>query len=137
MLVDINLQEERGDVGHILDLIAAMHGHSNDVEKLSTGVYQVGHFNFETYLGNYDYTEVGYGVCDNYQQVIDCYNLNEMGGDYVLAITPIYKSHQSESGGWRWHKWGKYIGVHEITQEYLYDEPVVELVYCFTLFQVG
>jgi len=74
-----------------------------------------------------------YGVCDNYEQVIEQYGLIESEGNFTVSITPMYKKNQSENGGWRWHKWGGYIGVQEPTCEYLYDEPDIELVYVFQI----
>lgn len=74
-----------------------------------------------------------YGVCDNVEQVIDLYKLDKIYGNFSIALTPIFKNEQPESGGWRWHKWGRYIGEHEATCEYLYDEANIEQVYVYKI----
>lgn len=77
----------------------------------------------------------GYGVCDNYEQVLEKYpfiGLTE--NKYVLVLSPIFKKHQSPDGGWRWHKWGEYIGTHDIKHEYLYDEEGIEHVFVYHLY---
>lgn len=81
-----------------------------------------------------------YGVCDNASQVIEYYqNLEkEMNidlGKCVLCLRPIVKKFQPENGGWRWHKWGPYIGVKEPHAEYIFDEDDdIRFVWCFHLY---
>ena len=41
---------------------------------------------------------------------------------YVLSLTTILKADQEPAGGWRWHKWGDYLGDKDPQHEYLYDE---------------
>ncbi len=84
-----------------------------------------------------------YGVADNASQVIDYYEyLLSMHGDYmnnrkfVILLTPIFRESQPERGGWRWHKWGQYIGDFEPQCEYLYDEQGIDYVYTFTILEV-
>jgi len=77
----------------------------------------------------------GYGICDNYEQVLERYPfINFSDKKYVLVLSPIFKKHQPENGGWRWHKWGEYIGTHDIKHEYLYDEEGIEHVFVFHLY---
>ena len=77
----------------------------------------------------------GYGVCDNYEQVLKKYPFIESTDKkYVLVLSPIFKKHQPENGGWRWHKWGEYFGTHDIKHEYLYDEEGIEHVFVFHLY---
>lgn len=82
-----------------------------------------------------------YGVCDNAQQAIDyCKeklkdNDDKEDQEYILTMTPIFRHNQEEFGGWRWHKWGRYIGVQDRKHEYLYDEDI-DLVYVFRLNKV-
>lgn len=84
-----------------------------------------------------------YGVCDNASQVLNYYDsLYEQFKDYmenkkfVILLTPIIRKHQPEYGGWRWNKWGRYIGKFESKCEYLYDETGIDYVYCFTILEV-
>ena len=84
-----------------------------------------------------------YGVADNASQVLDYYeHLLTAYGDYmnsrkfVILMTPIFKEDQPENGGWRWHKWGQYIGDFEPQCEYLYDEQGIDYVWIFTILEV-
>jgi hypothetical protein len=47
----------------------------------------------------------------------------------------VIKANQSHEGGWRWHKWGEYIGKYEPQYEYLYDEPEIEKVYVYHIYE--
>lgn len=53
--------------------------------------------------------------------------------EYVVKVTPILKSHEPETGGWRWSKWGEYIGTRESEAEYLYDEPEIDTIFVFSV----
>ena len=84
-----------------------------------------------------------YGVADNASQVLDYYDTlykehEEYMKDkkFVILMSPVFKNEQSKDGGWRWHKWGPYIGVHEQCCEYLYDEQGIDYVYCFNIVEV-
>lgn len=85
-----------------------------------------------------------YGVSDNASQVLDYYenfllkNYSYYMNDrkFVITMTPIFKEAQPEHNGWRWHKWGQYIGDFEPKHEYLYDEKSIDYVYCFTVLEV-
>ena len=77
-----------------------------------------------------------FGVADNIEQVIDFYNKNEYGlfsGNHVISYFEVRKTPDC---GWRWHKWGPYIGTQEPQCEYLADEPVIEKVICFSIYKV-
>lgn len=84
-----------------------------------------------------------YGVADNASQVLDYYySLYEQNKEYmkeqrfIIMLTPIFKEDQPENGGWRWHKWGQYIGKFEPENEYLFDETGIDYVYCFKILEV-
>lgn len=85
---------------------------------------------------------IGYGVADNASQVIKHFKKLEKRykvdlGDCVIALRPIAKEWQPKDDGWRWHKWGKYIGVKKPQCEYIYDEDdSIKFVWCYELFQV-
>lgn len=55
---------------------------------------------------------------------------------FVLLLTPIINEHNHKWGGWRWHKWGEYIGHHQIEYEYLNDEDGVDFVFVWKLVAV-
>jgi hypothetical protein len=79
-----------------------------------------------------------YGVADNIQQVLDKYKdvIEDPDRYYLIFFTEMRKEDQEAEGGWRWHKWGEYIGVQKPQCEYLYDEPVITSVYVFHIMQV-
>lgn len=78
-----------------------------------------------------------YGVADNIKQIKDYFKcLEESAQEFIISVTEIRKEEQSSEGGWRWHKWGKYIGVQNPQYEYIYDEPEIQKVYCFHVYQV-
>ena len=64
-----------------------------------------------------------YGVADNIEQIKE-YFKNEIEDPftkYVISLRKIVQN-KNENGGWRWHKWGHYIGVLKPQCEYLNDE---------------
>ncbi len=54
---------------------------------------------------------------------------------YLIFLTEIRKEDQT-IGGWRWHKWGEYIGTQEPQHEYLYDEPNIQSIYVFQICRI-
>ena len=69
--------------------------------------------------------EFAHGVSDNLGQILD-FHYKELKESckrkFIVCATPIIKAEQPKSGGWRWHKWGEYIGYKEPQHEYLVDE---------------
>ncbi|MFA7128492.1 MAG: hypothetical protein WC136_04925 [Sphaerochaeta sp.] len=120
----------------ILDIICQVNNRENKLVEVTDKIYEIGHFNAEDILDNnqYEYSDIDYGVCDNVEQLENKYNIS--GNPYIAFMTPIVKSNAPSEGGWRWCKWGQYIGTHEITSEYLYDEPQIEKVYVFSIYKV-
>ena len=130
----------------ILDIIAEANKNSKTPERHSSGIYITGHFNgpeafgskseerYEKYPENL--SVFCYGVCDSPEQLLEaCPELLLPGREFVVTVTPIEKANQPEEGGWRWHKWGPYIGAQTQTCEYLYDEPLIEKVYCYHIYE--
>ncbi len=74
-----------------------------------------------------------YGVCDNYEQFLErvAKPLIDSDRQFFVSFTRVYKAAQPESGGWRWHKWGEYCGDYDNSNEYLYDSPDAEVIYCY------
>jgi len=113
--------------------------------QLQTGIYEVHHFGCSNFLGIgfNDYPEFEdeeyrgpYGVCDNIENLLAVYpELEAMGRQFVVTLTPVVKSEQSPQGGWRWHKWGDYIGSQKPTCEYLFNEPIIDKVYVFHIYE--
>lgn len=75
-----------------------------------------------------------YGVCDSPMQFMEKIGniLDKLPEEYVVGFDKIVKK-EEEPGGWRWSKWGEYIGNQKPQCEYLYDEPEIEEVFLFTI----
>jgi len=90
-----------------------------------------------------NYEKVTYGVADTIEQIKEYYKEEVADKDlkYCLALTPVWqeKENKGKGGGWRWHKWGKYIGKLNSQCEYLDDENFgddFQYVITFTLYAV-
>ncbi len=72
-----------------------------------------------------------YGVCDSIKQFNAKYLhlLEDSAESYCVAFVEVRKDEQPSEGGWRWHKWGPYIGDGDPQFEYLYDEENFESVF--------
>ena len=111
--------------------LAELTGQTEPTERLRTGVYTgainmhhlTGHLTYEE-----EYPEVGdipeYGVCDSPDQLLALFGevLEADPRPLFIRLSRIAKEDQPEEGGWRWHKWGPYVGDKEPECEYLYDE---------------
>jgi len=113
------------------------------------GFYQCNHFNFELKFRNnkqifeLDYPKFNdefncYGVCDSPQQLLVSLPNEVLTGPkkYVISMTQLLKENQNSGGGWRWHKWGPYIGMQNPQCEYLYDEPNIKEVWVYHIYQI-
>jgi hypothetical protein len=59
---------------------------------------------------------------------------NEHNYKFILLLTPIINNHDTSLwGGWRWHKWGEYIGKHNPQYEYLDHETGIDYVLVWKL----
>lgn len=124
----------------IYRIIAEVGKRNPETKELQPGVYEIGHFGGSHMLPMYEqYPDVSvgpYGVCDNSKQLLEaCPELAETGREFVVTLTRIVKADQPATGGWRWHKWGSYIGTQTPTCEYIYDEPEIEQVFCFHIYE--
>jgi hypothetical protein len=124
----------------ILAMIAGINGRSGKTKELRHGVYEIGHFGSSGFLRGYEHypeTTVGpYGVCDSVEQLLAaCPELEAPGREFVVTVTTIRKADEPADGGWRWHKWGEYIGTQNPQCEYIHDEPNIEEVLCFHIYE--
>ena len=124
----------------ILEIVAALSGRITKPKKLRDGVYEIGHFGSSQFMigyKEYPETTVGaYGVCDSVEQLLSaCPELEAPGREFVVTVTTIRKEDQPDSGGWRWHKWGEYIGTQNPQREYIRDEPIISKVLCFHIYE--
>jgi hypothetical protein len=121
-------------------MVAVANGGNSQAQQLREGVYEVGHFGCSNFLRGYEEypeTTVGpYGVCDNLEQLLTaCPELESSERQFVVTLTRVRKADQPPDGGWRWHKWGEYIGTQDRQCEYLHDEPHVDEVFCFHIYE--
>ena len=131
----------------ILTMIANANKNSPSVIRHEKGVYEIGHFSLEymlpfklSFKEKYCDLDIynSYGVCDHYKQVLErITELQNPDRFFIMSVTPVLKANQSPEGGWRWHKWGPYIGTKTPTCEYLYDEPEIDQVYVYHILEMG
>lgn len=125
----------------LLAMIAELNGRDSRSMQIDTGLYEIGHHGSSSFMPGYEqYPDLGnagpYGVCDDPSQVLNA--IPELMDDtrkFVVLFTRVVKSDQPRDGGWRWHKWGDYIGTKEPTTEYLHDEPEIERVFCYHVYE--
>lgn len=130
----------------VLSMINIALGQGGETIEIEPGIYICPHFNLgndilnkkEDYFDFEDFSLSPYGVCDNIEQVKNRYAnwLNKTDFDFCISFTPVEASSQPHDGGWRWSKWGEYIGTQNSCREYLHDEPEIELIYCFHIYRL-
>jgi hypothetical protein len=88
-------------------------------------------------MNYFEDTIESYGVADNIEQIKKRYK-DQIASDapIVISVTEMCKENQPADGGWRWHKWGEYIGTREPQCEYLYDEPEIDSVFVFHVYSI-
>lgn len=87
----------------------------------------------------YDNNAWKYGVADSLEQVVNFYNENKDGyfkGNHVIFCQKVIKNPNEPCSGWRWHKWGEYIGVQNPKCEYLNDEQKIDEVITFSIYKI-
>lgn len=84
-----------------------------------------------------------YGVADNIEQIKEFYKrqIKDKTNKFIITLSPVHqiKENKGKGGGWRWHKWGEYIGKLNPQCEYLDDEEFgndFQYVICFQLYAV-
>lgn len=89
------------------------------------------------------YHKAQYGVADSIEQIKEYFKeeIEDLNRKYFITVTPVFqdKDNKGKGGGWRWHKWGEYIGKLNPQYEYLDDEDFgddFKYVICFHLYEV-
>lgn len=132
-----------------LAAILAMIGGGGDPVRLQQGVYEIPHLSGDHMLGDgYEkYPELNrddqdaeyvncYGVCDGPGNLLETLRiLQHPERKFVVTLTAVRRADEPSDGGWRWHKWGPYIGAHDPQHEYLYDEVGIDVVYCYHIYE--
>lgn len=123
----------------------AIFGGEDGPKLIEKGIYESPSFNNRYFLDGvyeeyFDISGLGYpnsyGVCDDYSQILNQFPvILNSEREFVIFVTPLLKSEEPETGGWRWHKWGEYIGNQNPVMEYLADEPNIDKVYVFHVFE--
>lgn len=115
--------------------------HPEGAREIEPGIYELEHFGSTDFLAGYEHdpelSVSAYGVFDSAEQLLTaCPELKaDATRKFVVTLTCITRAHQPASGGWRWHKWGPYIGTHKPQQEYLYDETGIEEVWVYHIYE--
>lgn len=122
-------------------MLAAISTTTTDPVAMADGVVQVSHFSLDLLIWGHNHTSpkeymiypwLGkdfncYGVCDSPKQFLDKFEkcLRDDKRVFCVSLTHVEKdpANAGHGGGWRWHKWGPYIGEGKPTTEYLDDEP--------------
>lgn len=145
MLVSPTINTIDDGLGAVLSIIGGGESPTPRIIPGTTGLLLAPHFNVGHYLdrGDWeDYPDLGehcsYGVCDSPEQFLS----HEVGGfvaaskrRFCVGFCLIERDHQPQQGGWRWHKWGPYIGAHAPQYEYLAHERDIERVYCYHVYE--
>lgn len=142
MLVDVELASPDFTLAAILSAIS---GGDHRSLRVSRGVYLSRHWNFYNEVATPLVDEFAvdfdpdYGVCDSPDQflagpgaALDA----DLGRRYCISFVEVRRDEQPPDGGWRWHKWGPYIGEKTPTTEYLHDEPDIDRVFTFHVYEV-
>jgi hypothetical protein len=90
-----------------------------------------------------NYEKITHGVADTIEQIKEYYKEEVLDENkkYAIALTPVWQEieNKGKGGGWRWHKWGEYIGKLDPQCEHLDDEDFgkdFKYVITFTLYAV-
>lgn len=129
MLVDVQLSSSEDP-----SLKVMVGGSCVVPRRLRTGIYVSLHWNFAMCFpsdGWKKYPDFGdeydsIGVCDSIEQ-FEAHPLGKMLADdldrkFVVSFVHISKKTEPKECGWRWSKWGQYIGNDTPECEYLSDE---------------
>jgi hypothetical protein len=95
----------------------------------SNGPYNQVYFNVDVArAGGYDI--YSYGVVDSLEQFHEKFGKAIDADTRPIAVTFCHIEKDVENagngGGWRWHKWGEYLGDGRPTTEYLDDEELFD-----------
>lgn len=88
--------------------------------------------------------KVQFGVADNIEQIKEYYadEIKDPNEKFAISLRYIYqdKGNAGQYDGWRWCKWGPYIGTLNSQCDYLDDEDFGDdfsgYVICFQLFHI-
>lgn len=78
-------------------------------------------------------------VCDSVEQAKTHWHglIGEADREFVIVFNTVEREPGKPNSGWRWKKWGPYIGTHEIKHDYLNDETGIDKVLLASIIQVN
>ena len=135
---------------HVLAVIKELGLTTQQNSELKPGIYQVDDFNapsfirknFNEYPDLKEFEEfdfwASYGVCDSVENLLEVAPwIEESSRKFLVLLNEVQRdqSNLGSGGGWRWHKWGPYIGTQDPQCEHLDDEPLIERIYCFQIYE--
>lgn len=78
-----------------------------------------------------------YGLADDEHQIKKEFSfLDRSREKYVIIVKPIHRENEPSSGGFRYHRHGRYIGRQLLKNEYLYDDTHVDYIMKFSILQI-
>lgn len=80
----------------------------------------------------------GYGVADNLEQVLAHFDyfVKHPTRRFCIGVVEVVRPENPEpQTGFRWHKWGSYIGIHTPQCEYFNDEEGIPEVMFFHIYE--
>jgi hypothetical protein len=143
MLVNVKIDVHGKGLREMLTIIGKGGPTPRNLDQV--GLYVCRHWSFDAFcrekLENYpefDFSLEPYGVCDSPEQFMSRFGdaLKASPRKFVISFVEVLRSEQAATGGWRWHKWGDYVGVCQPTTEYLADEPIIESVFTYHVYEV-
>ena len=104
-------------------------------------VEQFDSFNYmEKYPENFELwnkSRKNYGTADTIEQVLNHYpELADDNEKYFIIYHDILRAKQSETGAFRYHKNGAYIGIQKPTHEYLYDDIHIDKIIIYHIYKI-
>ena len=147
MLIDIPIgQPADPTLALVLGVVAKTRGTANTIECLGPGLYKVAHWSFDHLIPpdrlKERYPDLGpgedaLGVCDYPEQIVErLTSLANPDRQFCAAFVRLDRKDESPSGGWRWHKWGTYIGDQDPQHEYLYYEKHIDTVWTYHVYEL-
>lgn len=145
MLVQPKFKSVDSTMAAILTALGEMRGDPNN-ENPEPGIFLINHWNLDSLIQNVKTDYPGfrdidlepYGVCDSIAQFLQRYEDSIIKSPrlFCVSFVKIRRKDQSPTNGWRWYKWGNYIGNQKPMAEYLFDEPLIEEVLTFHVYEL-
>ena len=80
-------------------------------------------------------------VCDSIEQAKKHWQayMDDPEREFMIIVNPVQRNpaNAGTGSGWRWKKWGPYVGTHEIQHEFLDDEEAIDKVLLASIIQVN